>query len=298
MECPRCQGLKICMKCSGEGSKVCDRCGGEKVLKIYTTAGEMVECTCPICEGSGVVECPTLCELCKGFGVIKDKDEARRSEESGEKKEESQRSEAAPMMVSWVLLLANLAVLCLSYLSLIFLGRDYIFIIGGLNGVKVFHGEWWRMVTSLFIHIDIMHFFWNAYVLYYLCPPLEKKVDASKFLSLYFFAGLVGNVLTIFLKPHVWSAGASGCLYGIIGAYLGLHLRCRPFYANIIYSLAFMVVIDFIVALFPAMRINMLAHMGGLAAGIVLSFFMKVSPDDSATAGEAEGQSGKSDEWV
>jgi|GEM_PF-1417582 len=294
MECPRCRGLKICMKCSGEGSHVCDRCRGEKVLKIYTTAGEPVECTCPICEGSGFVECPTLCELCKGFGVIRDNYDA----ESGEKKEEAERSAASPVMASWVLLLANFAVLCLSCMSLLFFGKDYILITGGLNGDRVFQGEWWRMVTSLFIHIDITHFFWNACILYYLCPPLEKKIDVSRFLSLYFFAGILGNVLTIFLKPHVWSAGASGCLYGVIGAYLGLHLRCRPFYADIIYSLACMVVIDFIAALFPAVKINMLAHLGGLAAGILLSFFMQVSPDESATAEEAEDNSGECDEWV
>ncbi len=272
------------MKCSGEGYRVCERCGGEKILKIYTTAGELAECTCPICEGQGIVECPSLCELCKGFGAINDVDDAQSKAESGEEKEAVQGSAAAPMMVSWILLLANLAVLFLSYLSLLFLGKDYIFLIGGLNGVKVFHGEWWRMVTSLFIHLDIMHFFWNAYILCYLCPPLEKKIAASKFLSLYFFAGLLGNILTIFLKPDVWSAGASGCLYGVIGAYLGLHLRYRPFYANLIYSLAFMVVIDFIVALFPAMKINMLAHLGGLAAGLLLSCFMKVTPDESVTA--------------
>lgn len=297
MECPRCKGLRICMRCNGEGMRQCERCGGEKVLRIYTTAGEPVECTCPVCEGLGTVECPSLCELCKGFGVIKEGEDAGRGSESPVENGESDEGRTEPMMISWMLLLANLAVLIVSYLSLLIFGRDYVFLWGGLNGDKVFNGEWWRMVTSMFIHIDIMHFFWNAYILYYMCPPLEKKIEPSKFLSLYFFAGLVGNILTILLKPHIWSAGASGCLYGIIGAYLGLHLRCRPFYANMIYSLAIMVVLDFIVALFPGMKVNLLAHAGGLVSGILLSFFMKVRPDEPLPALAPEEQPGESEKW-
>jgi rhomboid protease GluP len=86
-------------------------------------------------------------------------------------------------------------------------------------------GEWWRLLTSIFVHIGIIHILLNMWVLAAAGPLVERMIGNIGFLLLYLMAGLCGSLASLFWNPMLVSAGASGAIFGIYGALLGLLLR-------------------------------------------------------------------------
>ncbi|MCK4968851.1 MAG: rhomboid family intramembrane serine protease, partial [Candidatus Aenigmarchaeota archaeon] len=76
----------------------------------------------------------------------------------------------------------------------------------------------WMLVTSMFLHLDIMHLFQNMFALAFFGILLEKIIGSKRFLSLYFAAGIAGSLASIVFYPHATSLGASGAIMGVIGA--------------------------------------------------------------------------------
>ena len=77
----------------------------------------------------------------------------------------------------------------------------------------------WTILTSLFLHANPMHLLFNMWALFVFGPLLEKTVGRNKFLAIYFISGIVGNVgFALFYPPATAGIGASGAIYGIIGA--------------------------------------------------------------------------------
>lgn len=92
-------------------------------------------------------------------------------------------------------------------------------------GPKAMTGEWWRLLTCIFVHIGIIHILLNMWVLATAGPLVERMVGNIGFLLLYLVAGLSGSLASLFWNPLLVSAGASGAIFGIYGALLGLLLR-------------------------------------------------------------------------
>ena len=101
--------------------------------------------------------------------------------------------------------------------SLMVPSLDYIRAFGSKSLADIALGEYWRFVTPMFVHIGIIHFFFNAMALFYIGYQIEYILGARWFLLIYFASGVVGNLSScIFsLAP---SAGASGALFGLLGA--------------------------------------------------------------------------------
>jgi membrane associated rhomboid family serine protease len=77
----------------------------------------------------------------------------------------------------------------------------------------------WTFVTSLFLHGGITHLFFNMWALFMFGPLLERRIGERKFYALYFISGIVGNLAFVFFYPaHVLGLGASGAIFGVIGA--------------------------------------------------------------------------------
>jgi membrane associated rhomboid family serine protease len=133
------------------------------------------------------------------------------------------------------------------------------------NGVHYQHEDY-RLFTSLFLHLDFLHIAFNMITLLIVGPAVEVMLGKSRFLSLYLIAGLAGGVSSYLFSPgNSVGAGASGAIFGVMGAYVVLaHNRRQPL-AIVVVLIAVNLVIGFTGA------IDWRDHFGGLVAGVVLA---------------------------
>ena len=135
-------------------------------------------------------------------------------------------------------------------------------------------GEYYRLFTAMFLHFGVYHLLFNMYALSVLGPSLEMLFGPVRYLILYLVSGLAGNLLTLFMENRSGrssvSAGASGCIFGLMGACLMLALRGYGFsLQSILTTLAVNLIYGF-----SSKRINMKAHLGGLLGGACLTMLM------------------------
>ncbi len=129
-------------------------------------------------------------------------------------------------------------------------------------------GEWWRLFTSMFLHIGIMHLAFNSIALYYLGLTVERMFGYARFLILYLSAGLIGSIASFaFSDPLAPSAGASGAIYGLFGALLYFGLRRRDlFFQTMGRDLLMILGINLVLSV-AVSSIDLYAHLGGLVGG-------------------------------
>jgi membrane associated rhomboid family serine protease len=133
------------------------------------------------------------------------------------------------------------------------------------DGVHYEH-EYYRLFTSLFLHLDFLHIAFNMITLLIVGPAVEVMLGKSRFLALYLLAGLGGNVLSYLIAPaNGLSAGASGAIFGVMGAYVVLaRLRGKP-----LGPVLALIVINLVLGFTG--NIEWQAHIGGLVVGSLLA---------------------------
>ncbi len=142
-------------------------------------------------------------------------------------------------------------------------------------------GEWWRLFTSNYVHIGIIHIAFNMYVLWDAGHIVERLLGNVGFITMYVLSGVVGSFTSVLLNPAVVSAGASGAVLGVYGCLIGLLLVSRGAIPNKVVmrigssALAF-VACNALYAL-GAEGIDMAAHVGGLATGFLCGVMMRSS---------------------
>jgi rhomboid protease GluP len=139
----------------------------------------------------------------------------------------------------------------------------------------VINGFVWQLFTSMFIHIGIVHLTFNMIALYIFGNLVENGYGKRNFLLIYFISGFSGNIATLFLLKYLQplgdfipSAGASGAIFGLIGAYAMLGRLSGSFASGLSYA----VIIFLFSSLFPG--VNIFAHFFGLLGGLVVAFFL------------------------
>lgn len=140
-------------------------------------------------------------------------------------------------------------------------------------GPQTIAGEWWRILTATFIHVGIIHLVLNMWVLATAGPLVERMVGNIGFVLLYLVAGLGGSLASLWWNPMLVSAGASGAIFGIYGALLGLLLRAHgsiPAQALTRLRSSGLGFLGYNL-IFGMMQRNIdsAAHVGGLAAGFL-----------------------------
>ena len=130
----------------------------------------------------------------------------------------------------------------------------------------VTHGEWWRLITAAFLHYGPIHLGLNMLALYWFGPVLEQIIGRWRYLLLYLVAGLAGSAGALYVSPNDITVGASGAIFGVLGALLVLERRGMISSGGQILMLIILNLI-FTVAV-PGISIG--GHIGGLAGGIVL----------------------------
>lgn len=145
----------------------------------------------------------------------------------------------------------------------------------------ILHGEYWRLLTPVFLHKGPLefplHLLMNSYSLYLIGPQVERSYGNFRFLAIYFIAGIGGNILSFGMSTDdptkaVGAVGASGAIFGLIGALLPLLYLNRHIIANTrrsIMSIVQVIVISLVIGLIPG--IDNWGHIGGLLSGLALA---------------------------
>jgi membrane associated rhomboid family serine protease len=136
-------------------------------------------------------------------------------------------------------------------------------------------GEWWRLVTAAFLHGSFLHIAFNMYVLFALGPTLERILGHSRYLILYLLSALGGGVASYLISDmNTVSVGASGAIFGLMGALVVAGRRLRYDVTQVLVLLGINVVIGFI-----SPGVDWRAHLGGLITGaIVAAIFVLPAP--------------------
>lgn len=135
--------------------------------------------------------------------------------------------------------------------------------------------EYYRLITSGFIHIGILHLAFNNYALYIIGAQLEGFFGKTKYIIIYLFSILIGNLLSILFIDGI-SAGASGGIFGLLGAmvYFGYHYRV--YFGTVIKSQILPLIVINLLIGFSMSGINNFAHIGGLIGGVLMAMTVGV----------------------
>jgi len=147
--------------------------------------------------------------------------------------------------------------------------NDYFFLFAQVNASIINNYEYWRLFTSMFLHSDLLHLFMNMFTLLLYGSLVEKFFKKYEYLIIYFFSGFLGNLFTLLLyPPYSLSVGASGAIFGLLGAAFVLVARSNE---RTVLVLAIIYLVYFMVASFQP-GINAWAHLFGLIGGLLFGY--------------------------
>jgi membrane associated rhomboid family serine protease len=133
----------------------------------------------------------------------------------------------------------------------------------------VANGEWWRLFTPMFLHYGPFHLALNMYSLYFAGTLLEQIIGRWRFLALYVVSGLAGSAGALIVSPNAITVGASGAIFGILGALFVLERRQHIATGG---QIAGLIVLNLIFTFVLSSSISVGGHVGGLIAGCVLMY--------------------------
>ncbi len=167
---------------------------------------------------------------------------------------------------------------CVTYIAQLLSTRIVGFDVPATFGAKVnefiTQGEIWRLVTPMFLHASLLHIGFNMYALIIFGHRLERIYGHSRFLLLYFLAGITGNLFSFYLTPGI-SIGASTAVFGLLAAEGIFIYTNRRFFPNATYALReiIMILVFNIFIGFSTPQIDNWGHMGGLIGGLAFAWF-------------------------
>ena len=139
---------------------------------------------------------------------------------------------------------------------------------GALYKPLVLKGEVFRLITTAFLHIGVIHLLVNSYSLYVLGSQLESFLGRAKYLFVYLISAICGSLMSIIFSSNV-SAGASGAIFGLLGSLLYFGYNYRVFLGNVLKSQIIPLIILNLGLGFMMSGIDNAAHIGGLIGGVV-----------------------------
>lgn len=145
------------------------------------------------------------------------------------------------------------------------------------NTMIIQQGQYYRLLTAMFLHGSLMHLFFNGYALYVIGRGIERLYGHGRFLLVYFLGGLTGSVASLLLSPNP-SLGASGAIFAIFGAEAVFFFQHRDLFGQMarsrLQNMAFLIVINLAIGLAPGSNIDNWGHIGGFIGGVALAWFI------------------------
>jgi membrane associated rhomboid family serine protease len=135
-----------------------------------------------------------------------------------------------------------------------------------LFGPAVANGDWWRLITAAFLHAGIWHIAVNMYALWWLGSAVEGAIGSLRFLLLYLGSGLAGSAGALIWSPHTITVGASGAIFGMLGAGLILEWRAT---GRLVGSFAVLLLVNLAFTFGFSSFISVGGHVGGLIGGLI-----------------------------
>lgn len=155
-------------------------------------------------------------------------------------------------------------------------GGDPIVYLLAQQGALVYEGMYWQLFTSMFVHFGFDHIILNMFGLYYFGRLNEAHFSKTQFLAIYFGAGLLGNIMSLFLlAPDIISGGASGAIFGLVGSYVAIARRAQHMGVALVYA-----ALIFITS--AGLGVNIVAHLFGLIGGLALGLLFASKPQSSS----------------
>ncbi|MGM7688820.1 rhomboid family intramembrane serine protease [Staphylococcus felis] len=143
--------------------------------------------------------------------------------------------------------------------------------LGALSHFNVVHGEWYRLITSMFLHLDFEHLIFNMFSLYIFGKIVEANIGYWQMLVVYFFSGIFGNIVSLALLPSGFSVGASGAIFGLLGAIFALMVISQRFTRKaLLQSIAAILIMAVITLL--VRNVNIVAHLAGVMGGFLILY--------------------------
>lgn len=172
--------------------------------------------------------------------------------------------------------LLGLTLLVFLSMQLLFRGESTsayaVFLAGGMYGevIKADPSQAWRLITPILVHIGWQHLLLNGLTLYFVGQLAERLFGSLRFLCLYLFSGIMGNLFTLLFRPMVIAAGASTALFGLFAAlsllgYFGHH----PYLKQIGKNYQLLLAMNLFFNLFSP-DVGMAGHIGGLVGGLLV----------------------------
>lgn len=186
-----------------------------------------------------------------------------------------------------------MGLVCVGYVWQIFVTRSLLsFDVPGLiaaganDGSRTLNGEWWRLLSCVFLHGSLIHFAMNMYCFYSLGPLVERLLGNWSMGVLFIVSGLCGSIASVNWNPNAVSIGASGAVFGVAGALLGYLLHQRRNIPSALFSelangATTFVVLNIVLAA-SIKHVDQAAHIGGLVGGFIVGLIQ--ASDSSPTA--------------
>lgn len=137
-------------------------------------------------------------------------------------------------------------------------------------------GEYFRLITCSFLHIGIFHLLFNMYALYVIGSQAESFFGKIKYLIIYLFSAVSASLLSLMFSANVISAGASGAIFGLMGALLYFGYHYRIYLGNVIKSQILPIIVINLLFGFLVSGVDNAAHIGGLIGGFLMAMVLGV----------------------
>jgi len=170
-------------------------------------------------------------------------------------------------IVTKTLILINIIIFIFSMLAY-YTGKFDLYSITGLNTVLVKHGQWYRLITCGFMHLNFIHLLCNMYSLYIIGSQMESFIGKKKFIAVYFISMVVGSLLSCLMGTYL-SVGASGAIFGLLGSMLYFGYHYRVYLGTVLKQQIIPLIILNLFLSFAISNIDAAGHIGGLVGGFL-----------------------------
>ncbi|MGJ0643678.1 rhomboid family intramembrane serine protease [Staphylococcus epidermidis] len=172
--------------------------------------------------------------------------------------------------ITYTLILINIVIWLYMILYLNRFSDVKLLEVGGLVHFNVVHGEWYRLISSMFLHFNFEHILMNMLSLFIFGKIVESIIGSWRMLIIYIISGLYGNFVSLSFNTTTISVGASGAIFGLIGSIFVIMYLSKNFNKKMIGQLLIALVVLIVFSLFMS-NINIMAHLGGFISGVLIT---------------------------